>query len=122
VSNRPIPLPPLVYDFNHARIDGVEVGPRREITLLIAPLLWAGSVGRNLEGVRVRFGGIENFDEAKSFFSSGPHERSELARLEYAPGRRSKPGCLFVDVEFEREESRVVIQCSSVQVSGSGGD
>jgi hypothetical protein len=110
-------LPSLGHDFSHARIDAVVVGPRREVTLSIAPLVWDGPNGRHGEPVRVRFGGIENVAQVSAFFAAAPHERSELAWLRCAEGRRSKPGCLFFELVFERIDARLVIQCSSLQMS-----
>jgi hypothetical protein len=93
-------LPSLVHDFSDARIDAVVIGPRRELTLSITPLVWDGPNGRCGEPVRVR---------------------SELAWLRYAEGRRSKPGCLFFELVFERVDARLVIQCSSLQMSSPAG-
>jgi hypothetical protein len=114
-------LPSLQHDFDHARIDDVIVGPRREITVAIAPLVWDGPNGHHSETVRVRFGGIKNFAEVAAFFAAAPHKQSELAWLRYADGRRSKPGCLFFQLVFERIEARLVIQCSSLQVGSPIG-
>ncbi len=111
-------LPSFVHDFSNASIDRVDVGPRRELTLSIALLVWDGTKGRSSDAVRVRFGGIENFTEASEFFAEGPHETSELAWLRYAAGRRSKPGRLFFELAFERIDARLVIQCSSLQGDG----
>jgi hypothetical protein len=109
-------LPPLIYDFSHAMIDGVHLGPRRELTLDLAPLMWEGPHGRPLEGVHIRFGAIENFDEVTEAFATAPHERSELAWLRYADGAR--PGRLLVELMFERIDLRLVIRCRNLQVSG----
>jgi hypothetical protein len=109
-------LPSLVHDFSNAHIDAVVIGPRRELTLSMAPLVWDGPNGRCGEPVRVRFGGIENLAEVSAFFAAAPHERSELAWLRYAEGGRSKPGCLFFELVFERIDARLVIQCSSLQL------
>jgi hypothetical protein len=112
-------LPSLIHDFSHAEIRGVSVGPRREITLTISPLVWEGCNARLDEPVQVRFGGIQNFSEVAAFFTDGPHERSELAWLRYADNRLSKPGRLFFELAFERIDARLVVECSSMQVAGS---
>ena len=114
-------LASLTSDFNHASIQNVTIGPRREVMLEIAPLVWNGSRGRYADGVRVRFGGIENFAEVSAFFAADPHKQSELAELSYADGRKSKPGRLFVELVFERIDARLVVQCSSVQVGSPPG-
>jgi hypothetical protein len=115
-------LPSLIHDFSHAHIRSVSVGPRREVTLAVSPLVWEGHNGRLTDPVPVRFGGVENFAEVSAFFAAGPHERSELAWLRYAVGRRSKPGCLFFELVFERIDARLVIRCSSLQVGPSEQD
>lgn len=120
MRRRPIELPSLVHDFRHAHIRGVSVGPRREVTLAVSALVWVGHNGRLADPVPVRFGGIENFAEVSAFFAADPHERSELAWLQYADGRRSKPGCLFFELVFERTDARLIVQCRSLQVGSPG--
>lgn len=118
MGRRPVELPSVGQDFNHAPIEQVVVGPRREVTLTLSviPDYRPGNPRPASQSVRVRFGGIENFAEASAFFAAGPHERSELACLRYAEGRLSKPGCLFFELVFERIDARLVVQCSSLQV------
>ena len=118
MRSNPVELPSLVHDFSHARIDSVSVGPRRSVTMAIAPLVWDGHNGRYGEAVSVRFGGIENFAEVSAFFAASP-EQSELAWLRYTECPKSKPGCLFFELVFERIDARLVIQCSSLQLSDS---
>jgi hypothetical protein len=118
VEDRSVNLPSLVHNFDHSRIDKVNIGPRRECTLYVALLVWDGPNGRYVEGVQVRFGGIENFDTAVEFFGAAPEQQSELAWLKYATDRRSKPGQLFFDLVFERIEAQLRIECSSLNVSG----
>ena len=109
-------LPSLIHNFSHGWLDTVVVGLRREVTLSIAPLVWDGPNGRYAATVRVRFGGIENFAEVSAFFAGLPHATSELAWLRYAEGRRSKPGCLYFELVFERIDARLMLRCSSLQV------
>lgn len=118
MRRRPVELPSLVHDYSHARIDTVSIGPRREVTLFISPLVWEGHNGRYAAAVPVRFGGIENFAEVSGFFADAPHEQSELAWMRYAERPRSRPGCLFFELVFERIDARLVVQCSSLQVGG----
>ena len=54
-------------DFAHAFVDDVMLGPRRELTLIVRPLIWTGSKGSYGEPVRVRFGGIFDFEEVQTF-------------------------------------------------------
>ncbi len=122
MGRRAVELPSLGHDFNHAPIEQVAVGPRREVTLTLAviPETRPGNRPPPVKFVRVRFGGIENFAAVAAFFADDLHEKSELAWLWYAAGRRSKPGCLFFELVFERIDARMVVQCSSLQVNGSG--
>jgi hypothetical protein len=109
-------VPPLIHDFRHARINSVAIGPRRELALSVAPLVWNGTNGHHGDGVSLRFGGIENFTEVSAFFSDEPQQRSELQCLRYAQSRPSKQGCLFFELSFERIEAKVIIQCSNLQI------
>ena len=112
-------LPALVYDYNDARIESFTVGPRREITLNISVVSWKGSKGRYATPTPIRFGGIKNFDEVVAFFRARPFERSELQSLRYSKDHKSKPGHLFIAIAFERNDSRIVILCSNLNVAGS---
>ena len=109
-------LPPLIRDFRHATIQGVTVGPRREVTLAIAPLAWHGHNGDHSETVCVRFGGIINFDEVTAFFAATSSECFELAWLRYAEALHSTPNNLFFELVAERIDASLIIQCSSLQV------
>jgi hypothetical protein len=117
MKHRRVELPSLRYDYNDARIDDVSIGPRRELNLVMAVLTWEGSTGRYVEGIKIRFGGIENFEEVSSFFARQPHEQSELASLAYSAHRKSKMGQLFFEMVFERIDARLEIHCSSLQIS-----
>ena len=105
-------------DFAHAFVDDVMLGPRRELTLIVRPLIWTGSKGSYGEPVRVRFGGIFDFEEVQTFFADAPHKGSELAWLRYAETTASKPGHLFFDLVFERIEARIGIACGSLTIDG----
>jgi hypothetical protein len=113
-----VQLPSLIHDFGHARIESVMLGPRRELNLIVTPLVWKGHTGQYSQGVGVRFGGVANLDEVRAFFSDAPQERSELAKVGYAADRRSKPGRLFFELVFERIDGRLIVECSNIQVSG----
>ncbi|AWM35626.1 hypothetical protein GobsT_66930 [Gemmata obscuriglobus] len=116
MRKRPIALPLLVHDFSHARVEAVAVGPRREVTLSVSPLVWDGGAGRYAAPVPVRFGEIENVSEVSAFFAGAPHARSELAWLRYADHPRSRPGGLFLELAFERVDVRIVVRCSRLMV------
>ncbi len=107
-------LPELEFDFSHAVINDVTLGPRREVTLTVQTLSFVGSVGRRSPGIKVRFGGIINFESVESFFAQGPHLGSELAWLRYDESRTSRPGRLFLDLAFERIEARIILECAAV--------
>jgi len=62
-------LPDLKYDFHHALIDSVKIGPRREVTMIIQALLWEGHRGHRSPNIYFRCGGIINVDEVTAFFS-----------------------------------------------------
>ncbi|MDY3557900.1 hypothetical protein R5W23_005867 [Gemmata sp. JC673] len=116
MRKRPVVLPSLAHDFRHARIEAVAVGPRREVTLSVSPLVWDGGTGRYTDPVPVRFGGIENFSDVAAFFAGAPDERSELAWLRYADQPRSRVGSLFLELTFERTDAWIVVRCSSLSV------
>ncbi len=103
--------------FNHALFEGVSFGPRRELTLGLKPLIWAGHQGHHDPAVMVRFGGIVNFEEVKALFDANPHKRSELGWLDYDKHHASKPGDLYLHLEFERVTARVVVHCSSLTIT-----
>ena len=108
-------LPDLKHDFHHAFIDSVQLGPCREVTMTIQALLWEGPSGRMGPNIYLRCGGIVNFDEVKAFFNTSPS--LEVAWLDYAKSHQSKPGNLFVELQAERTDNKLVIQCSSLSVT-----
>jgi len=103
--------------FNHALFKCVSLGPRRELTLELNPLIWVGHRGHHRPAVIVRFGGIINFEEVKALFEANHHKRSELGWLDYDKLHASKPGDLYLHLEFERVEARVVIHCHSLTIT-----
>ena len=108
-------LPDLKHDFHHALIDSVQIGPRREVTLTIQALLLEGPSGHRGPNIYLRCGGIVNFDEVKAFFNTNPS--LEVAWLDYAKSQKSKPGNLFVELQAERTDDKLIIQCSSLSVT-----
>ena len=105
-------LPDLKHDFHHALIDSVQVGPRREVTMTIQALLWEGQSGHRSANIYLRCGGIANFDEVKAFFNTCPS--LEVAWLDYAKCQKSKPGNLFIELQAERTDDKLIIQCCSL--------
>ncbi len=110
-------LPDLKHDFHHALIDSVKVGPRRELTMTIQAVLWKGQRGYRSPNIYLRCGGITNFDEVIAFFNKSPS--LEVAWLDYAQSQKSKPGNLFIELQSERTDDKLIIQCSSVNVADS---
>jgi hypothetical protein len=108
-------LPDLKHDFHHALIDSVQVGPRREVTMTIQALLWEGQSGHLSPNIYLRCGGIVNFDEVKAFFNMRPS--LEVAWLDYAKSEKSKPGNLYFELQAERTDDKLIIQCSSLSVT-----
>ena len=104
------------HHFNHAIFDSVVLGPRRELTLGLRPLVWAGHQGHHGPAVTVRFGGIVNIEEVKALFEASHHEHSELSHLDYDKQYASKPGDLYLRIEFERVEAQIVIHCHSLTI------
>ncbi len=110
-------LPSLQYNFDHAQIDVVSIGPRKEFTLTITVLTWEGSQGQPVGGIQVRFGGVENLDQITEFFAAQPQQKSELTWLRYDPAKQSKSGHLYFEIQFERIDARLQVRCSTLQVS-----
>ena|SRR5687768_9434713 len=108
-------LPELKHDLHHALIGSVQVGPRREVSMTIQALLWEGQSGHRGPNIYLRCGGIVNFDEVKEFFNKSPS--LEVAWLDYAKSQKSKPGNLFVELQGERTDDKLIIQCSSLSVT-----
>ena len=110
-------MPELPHDFNHATFEGVVLGPRRELTLKLNPLVWVGHRGHHASAVTVRFGGIVNFAEVEALFALNYQEQSELGWLRYDAMQASKPSDLYLRLEFERVEAHIVIHCRSLTVT-----
>jgi hypothetical protein len=110
-------LPNLKHDYHHALIDSVRIGPRREVTMTIQALLWEGQRGYGSPNIYIRCGGITNLDEVKAFFGKCPS--LEVAWLGYAESQKSKPGNLFIELQSERTDDKLIIQCSSINVADS---
>lgn len=108
-------LPDLKHKYSHSIVEGVNVGPRREVTLILRLLEWSGHKGQLSEPKRIRFGGILNFEEVAAFF--GQHQSFELSRLGYPSAHHSKPNSLYIEIRAERTEDTMLIHCSSVQVT-----
>jgi hypothetical protein len=108
-------LPELKYDFTHAQIQNVSVGPRREVSMSIEILEWNGQFAKRGDLLSFRCGGINNFGEVDAFFKQ--HPQMEIAYLDYARHQPSKRGKLLIELILERTGEKLIIQCSSVVVA-----
>jgi hypothetical protein len=77
-----------------------------------------GQRGHYLDGIRLRFGGVENLAEVVEFFTNKPLEKSELGWLKYDQAYRSKIGDLHFKLSFEREDAVLQWHCSSLTTFG----
>ena len=98
-------------------LESIEFGPRREMTVKIKPLLWAGNQGFYGPAYFVRFGGIVNYEEVLESFKPRYCQESELNAIEYDQGHFSKQGDLHLLFSFERIDTVVVIHCFSLTVT-----
>lgn len=60
---------------------------------------------------------IVNYAEVEALFKLNHQGHSELGRLRYDTKKPSKPGELYLHIEFERVEVGVVIHCSSLTIT-----
>jgi hypothetical protein len=94
----------LPYNFHDGVLAAVEVGPRREVTLAVGlDTVWnAGE-----RAARVRFGGIENFDEVRAFFATLAPARlpgaflDRIDFLNYDPAEVSRVQRLVLRLELD---------------------
>ena len=112
-------LPNLKHDFYNLFVDEVKIGPRQELNLSME--LWQDNRFRG-EGkfVSIRFGGIVNFDEVQAFFAdfhSSANAYEGLHWLRYDETRKSKPGDLFIKMQFDRTGEEVLIHCKNITIS-----
>jgi hypothetical protein len=116
-------LPDLKHDYYDAHIADVKIGPRREVTLTMQIHVPNRNYWLGYETIILRFGGIVNFEAVKKFFDGlvqrlTPIETIDrLHYLRYATDQSSKPGSLFVEMEFDRSGEQIRIHCSNISVS-----
>ncbi len=115
-GRRPSPLP---CEFHDAGLVAVEVGPRREVTLAVAlDPVW----GTAESIVRVRFGGVVNFDEVREFFAAlAPVPfpgvfLDSIECLDYDPAEVSRVDRLVLRLELDHGGA-VTIRCRNVTAS-----
>lgn len=106
-------MTPMPADFRHAQLDRVELGPRREATFFLRPLVWNGPNGKLGDELGIRLGGIENFEEVQSFVTQLSTHPTELARFDY--GKLTKPHSIQIELLLERTDAVIFIKCRNVQ-------
>jgi hypothetical protein len=110
-------LPNFPNEFRNALITDVTLGPRREVTFQVEPLVWVGPNGEYGAPIQVRCGAITNWDIVQSFFTSERRLPWEIAWLRYAKEPLSKPDAIFIEIQSEREDSHLMIECRHVTVA-----
>ena len=108
--------PPLPYNFHDGGLAAIEIGPRREVTLTVGldPVWNAGECT-----ARIRFGGIENFDEVRAFFATLPPARlpgaflDGIDYLDYDRAEVSRVHRLVLRLELDHGGT-VTIRCRNV--------
>ena len=108
---------PVLPNCDHAHIQSISIGPRHEVTLTIQLLCWSGNHGVYSSPIRLRFGGMGNFEQAETFFSLSHHQYSELAYIRYDKQQQSKYNQLFLRLEYERVEAHFTFQCRNVSIT-----
>jgi hypothetical protein len=120
-------LPDLRYDYYAAFVREAVLGPRRELSLVIERNVGMppGRVKAHEPTVQIRFGGIANYDEVRSFFEHYPRRpgyAETLHHLKYDPAAHSRPGELFIRMEWDRSEESITIQCRNLSVVDRSSD
>lgn len=70
----------------------------------------------------IRFGGITNFEAVRSFFENfeaGRNAGNSLHHLRYDPTKKSAPGRLFLEMEFDGTGDQPRIECRSPRITTS---
>lgn len=113
-------LPDLRYSFHDSALCEVAIGPRHELTLGLDLDTEEQQLPGSSGGVRIRFGGIANFDEVRTFFEQLHRQKTPLyhagrVQLNYARHLESRRNRLIFQVEFEYYGS-CIIYCRNVNV------
>ena len=100
----------MKFDYSNARIRDVRLGPRRELTLEVdlPGRDNTATDGSGISKVRVRFAGIENYEDLVTRLTSD----EELHRLSDSP--ESKTHRRVIDLEFDRAAERIRIVAQHV--------
>lgn len=114
-------LPDLKHNYYNAHVESAKIGPLREVTLTLLvhpnPSFYNWSVA---ETVTVWFGTVYNIEEAKTLFKRLAQDWDRvdpLHYLRYAADPPSKPGSLYIEIEWDRSDDYLKIHCRDVSVS-----
>ena len=101
-------------DYYGAVIRAFQFGPRRELTLDVDtfPRRNTATDRTGIERIRIRLGGIANYEEVVQAFS-GLNTHESLHYLRDAPA--SKTTRRLIELEFDRTEQRTLIIAQHVQ-------
>ena len=113
-------VPDLKYEFHDSNIASVQIGPRREATLVIDlyPIFYPDRTT-----VRVRFGGIFNFEKVKACLDAVEREKDDpdayLARIEslqFDTKKRSSSDDLYLYLKLDFQDGfRIHCQHLSIE-------
>jgi hypothetical protein len=109
-------LPKLPYNFHDAGVASITIGPRREVTLVVA---LDDPTHPPHHRVYIRFGGITNFSEVATFLEQVPSPREQDAyraridRLDYDPHEQSGQHNLVFQLSLDMV-GEVRIRCRNV--------
>lgn len=111
----------VYQNFNDALVEEVCVGPRREVTVIVRPLVWHGSQGDYGPPVTIRFGGIQDFRDVAARFQTLPSLDSEIGFLGPDPDSAGgKRGVHHFKFASERRDFELRFRCSNVTIGGAG--
>jgi len=113
-------LPDLRYSFHDSGLCEVAVGPRRELMLGLDLDTEEQQPTGSPRAARIRFGGIENYDEIRAFFEQLQRQKVPLyaagrVQLDYARYLVSRRNHLVFQIDFEYYGS-CTIHCRNVNV------
>ena len=108
-------------NFRDAQVLEVLAGPRREVTLIVRPLVWCGSRGALDAAIAIRFGGISDFQHIVAQFREIPGLQSEIGflGLNSAPKSSNANGYAFL-FQAERRDFEFCFRCSNVTIESAG--
>ena len=114
-------LPKLPYNFHDAGVASITMGPRREVTLIVA---LDDPAHPPRHGIYIRFGGITNFSEVATFLEQVPfpreHDayRARINVLDYDPYEESRQHNLVFQLELDMV-GQVRIRCRNVSTGSA---